>query len=151
MYSRTFRSVLSLSAYSPSPAYQVEVWLLTIPRRIPVGCTFCPITPALLLVGYFYGDVTSALNYTVCTTFSARHDAFHAHTLIYKNRRHFQLIDISAFIVLCVCNGRFKHFLNYRSALFWTKAQNIKSIFNAFSTNLICNQTRFLRRQTSTA
>src|SRR5690606_22404426 len=108
-------------------------------------------TPALLLVGYFNGDMTSALKDTVCAAFCTRFDTLHMQTFIHEDRGYFQLINISAFVMLCIGYCRLKHFLNYCSALLRAECQNIQGIFNTLAADLISHQTRLLRRQASTA
>jgi hypothetical protein len=62
--------------------------------------------------------VAGALQDAICATFCTRHNALHARAFVYENFRNFQVVDVSAIVVLSVSNGRFQNFLHqYRSFL----------------------------------
>ena len=78
-----------------------------MPSRMPIGCTFWPIS-VLFRFRYSHCDMTHALYNPVWPTSRSWSQTFQGRSLIYIHRWNFQLINISTIIVLSIGNGRFK-------------------------------------------
>ncbi|AHE47754.1 hypothetical protein AH4AK4_0250 [Aeromonas hydrophila 4AK4] len=101
-----------------------------------------------LSVGYHYSDVSGTLEDTIRATFGTRADALHGGTFVYHDGGNTQGVDVGAFVVLSVCNGRFQHFLHQNRSLFRAEGQDVQSLVYGQTTYLIGYQTSFLGRST---
>src|SRR5690606_30563680 len=108
---RTFRSLAKRPAKSREFANHLEVQSFAMPRRMPVGCTFCPMC-SLLLVRDRHGDVAGPLENAVTAPLRAGTHTLVGRALVHGDRRDLKLVDIRALVVLRVGDGRLQHLLH---------------------------------------
>jgi len=70
-------------------------------------------------------------------------DALERGALVNKDLGDLQLVHIRAFIVLGVCDGGLKQFLDDRRTLLRAEGQLLERTLNRHATNLISDQTAF--------
>jgi hypothetical protein len=56
-------------------------------------------------------------------------------TFVYEDFGNFQVIDVCAFVVLSVSNGRFQHFLHQNRSFFLAESQDVQSLVYGLPAN----------------
>src|SRR3989338_327574 len=92
-------------------------------------------------------NVTSLLFDAIATTFGARHEALQRRRIVNVNGCYFQLIDISAIVMLGIDNRRLKRLFDNPGTLLRAEGQDVERLCNRQTSNLIGDQTAFLRGQ----
>src|SRR5688572_10655516 len=104
MWSRTARSCCRYLGNSLFSAYHLEVQSVAMPKRKPVGFTFCPMI-SLPLIRNRNGNMAGAFENPHAATLGARAKPLHMRTLVNRNCRNLQRIDVRACVVFRIGNG----------------------------------------------
>src|SRR5262245_58151426 len=118
--SRTRWSVNTWLGKPRVPAYHFEVQSRVMPRRMPIGLTFCPMLRSRsvgLAVADHDGDVAVALEDAVAATLGARVKALVHRRRVDLDARHLELVDIRVGVVLRIRDRRLEHLAHQARAL----------------------------------
>src|SRR4051812_20274493 len=99
------------------------------------------------LVADSQSDVASGFENLVATTFCTRSKTLERGALVNIDCCDFKLVNVSAIVVLGVCNCRLEHFLDNHCAFFRAECQNVQRLVNRQAANLIGYQAALLSRQ----
>ena len=89
--------------------------------------------------------MAGALKNSVTAAFGASAQALHGEPFVNINSGNAQLINVCAFIVLGISNGRVQHFADNGGRLLVAELEHIQRFLDRLAANLICDQTRLLR------